>query len=104
LADVLVSVLTGAFVTALAALGAAAFVAFGIGAAFAGAGPAFFVGVTAFTAAARVEVSAATLGFLDDSPTVLVAALLAALEAFTFTTAPFFLSAATTVVGTVGPS
>jgi len=106
LAEDLAALSPGAFVPALpVGLGTAAFKDFGAGAAFAPVAPAFFVAVTAFTAVARVETSPDTLAFFDDSPAVLgTAALLAALEAFAFTTAPFFLSAATTLVGTVSPS
>jgi hypothetical protein len=69
------------------------------------AGTAFFW-VTALLAVTRAEASvAAAAAFLDDSPAVLATAAFAdALEAFAFTTAPFFVSAGTTVVGTTAPS
>ncbi len=69
------------------------------------AGTAFFW-VTALLAVRRAEASvAAAAAFLDDSPAVLATAAFAdALEAFAFTTAPFFVSAGTTVVGTTAPS
>jgi hypothetical protein len=75
--------------------------------AFAAMGAAAFFGVTTLAVVARTRASVAVVAFFDDSPlgespVVLATADFAdAFEAFAFKTAPFLLSAATTVVATI---
>ncbi|MGA3216922.1 MAG: hypothetical protein ABSD97_14690 [Acidimicrobiales bacterium] len=73
--------------------------------AFVGGDAAAFFAVTPLAAVARGSAPVAAATFSDDSTVVLATAGFAdALGAFAFTTAPFFVSAGTTVVGTIGLS